>query len=158
MSTEKQSFIDGLLQFISDAGYIFPGFESPYEHIRRLRRSTYYGTLRRLESKKVIVRKKVGSKYGYMLTAKGKRLMKERVRIKKRSDGFTTIVVFDIPEEKRKARNAFRYYLRKNGFRSLQKSVYISSNKIPATLIELVHELDLNANVSVIGGRVELYI
>ena len=51
----------------------------------------------------------------------------EQMRIRKpnRWDGAWRIVVFDIPEEKRKEREAFRIHLRTIGMRELQKSVMI---------------------------------
>src|SRR3989344_826640 len=47
------------------------------------------------------------------------------IRKPNRWDGAWRIVVFDIPEEKRKEREAFRIHLRTIGMRELQKSVMI---------------------------------
>ena len=152
------SFKQELLNFISDAGVFIPRIEFPYDYLRRIRKATYYGTLRRLEQDKLIVREKTRKGISYRITDNGRLLLKKPIVPKKRKDGFSTIVIFDIPEHKRKARNALRKFLLKNGFRSLQKSVYMSRNKTPGSIIELTRELDLVSNVSVIGGKIEYYL
>ncbi len=64
------------------------------------------------------------------LTEKGKqkalRYNLEKIEIPKQKwDGRWRIVVFDIPESRRDARDAFRALLKKMGFYELQKSVFI---------------------------------
>lgn len=71
-----------------------------------------------------------------------------------RTDGLATIVIFDIPEEKRKARNFLRRFLKENNFTQLQKSVFIGRFKLLAEFKQILHELDVEFNVSVLEGRV----
>ncbi|MBP7796273.1 MAG: CRISPR-associated endonuclease Cas2 [Elusimicrobiales bacterium] len=66
----------------------------------------------------------------YLLTSKGKKYLKkytmEGLTIKdKRHHGKWTIVFFDIPENIKKDRNAFRSRLKILGFYELQRSVFI---------------------------------
>ena|SRR3989338_5606900 len=154
----KRNFTRELLDYIYDLGVLVPGIEFPYDYVRRLRRSTYYGALHRLEKQELVVKRKKRRRVIYTITNKGRQLVERKNVIRKRSDGYSTVVVFDIPEEKRRARRAFRKFLLRNGFKPLQKSVYISRNKVPGTIIELSKELDLSSNVSVIGGKVEYYL
>jgi DNA-binding transcriptional regulator PaaX len=152
------SFTKDLLKFIYETGELLPGIESPYDYARRLRRSTYYGAVYRLERRGLIAKKTKAGVISYTITDKGKLLVGQKFAAKKRTDGFSTLVLFDIPESKRKARNLFRKYLMINGFIPMQKSAYISRNKIPKTIIAVAKELGLSANVSVIGGKVEYYL
>jgi len=66
-----------------------------------------------------------------VLTKKGKEYALEykidEIKIKKPSgwDGIWRLVIFDIPERKRRARDALRDKLKELGFRELQKSVFV---------------------------------
>lgn len=156
------SFKIELLNFIKDAGEMMPGIEFPYEYARRLtlrmNRATYYGTMYRMEKQKLIKRKNIPKGPYFGLTDQGRKLLEKPAVLKKRNDGSSTIVIFDVPESKRTSRNYLRRYLLRNGFRTLQKSVYISRNKVPGAIVELTKELGLGSYVSVIGGKIEYYL
>jgi DNA-binding transcriptional regulator PaaX len=159
MNTKNnKSFTKELLEYINDVGVLIPGIESPYEYTRRIRRATYYGTLRRLEKQNFVKKIKANKRTEYRITKKGEQVLAESFKIKKRKDGSSTIVVFDIPEEKRIGRNALRRYLYKHGFKVLQKSVYISTNIVPKNIVDVVKELELNSYVSIIGGKIEYFL
>lgn len=97
-------------------------------------------------------------RYGYLeeVEQKGQRKLrlskKGQLRIwrpnpKKEWDGRFRIVAFDIPEERKKTRDLFRTKLRILGFKSWQKSVWISPYDISEPLEELLELLDLEEEV-----------
>lgn len=133
-----------------------PGLETPYEHARRLKRSTYYGALTRLEGRGLIEKKKKKNRIVYVPTDKG---MKYRIpgRIpvpQRRKDGLSTVVIFDVPETMKRQREAFRRYLIRNKFTLLQKSVFISPNKIDREIKEIIDELKISQFVTLLSARI----
>jgi CRISPR-associated endonuclease Cas2 len=130
---------------------------TPYGKLRigGVPRTTYYHKLERYERHGLV--KKVRKKYGnhYILTEKAKQLRKNpRIKIN-RTDDLSTIIMFDIPEEKHKARDTFRRFLLKNGYTHLQKSVFISPFKIFGELKDLAKELKIDRDITVISGKVD---
>lgn len=136
-------------------------FESKYEHINRLRYYDRYKVSRALGDltrqglvKKVRREKKVY----YSLTDLGRAKSLKYAYSKKeraaKTNGLSTIVIFDIPEERRKARDFLRRFLKKNGFMMLQRSVFIGRFEIQPEFKELLSELKVDLNVKVLEGRV----
>lgn len=68
------------------------------------------------------------SEEGLLITPKGKRRIKHitNQKVQKKWDGKWRVVIYDIPENLRGARDALRYYLRENNFVRLQNSVFVS--------------------------------
>lgn len=88
----------------------------------------YQEALKRLEQRDLI-RIKTGPKIKIRLTTNGlKYLQKQnfKITIKKlaRWDGKWRLVIFDVPEDNRKQRNALRHYLHDLGFARIQQSVW----------------------------------
>ncbi|MFH0960253.1 MAG: hypothetical protein V1897_16290, partial [Pseudomonadota bacterium] len=98
---------------------------------------------------------KKNSKSVYILTNKGKQLLAKPKKIDRRSDGFSTLIIFDIPENKSKERFIFRRYLVRNGYTQLQKSVLISPDKFDPDTKDLIQELGIKPFVTVISGKVD---
>ena len=73
----------------------------------------------------------------YISTLKGKTKILALIKKDKKWDGKWRIVIFDVPENKKKTRNKFRKSLFDLGFRMLQKSVWIS----PYNTADYVEEL-----------------
>ncbi|MFN3302053.1 MAG: CRISPR-associated endonuclease Cas2, partial [Patescibacteria group bacterium] len=67
---------------------------------------------------------------GWLLTPKGEELIlksKDKFReYKKRKDGKWVMVIFDIPEKKKRKRELLREKMKFLGFKMLQKSIWIS--------------------------------
>jgi phenylacetic acid degradation operon negative regulatory protein len=149
------SFTNELLQFIKQTGELLPGLESPYEHARRLRRATYYGALTRLEQRGLIEKKRNKNRIVYVPTEKGRKFnISKKVMQKRRTDGFSTVVMFDIPETKKRERGILRRCLLGNKYTMLQKSVFISPNEFSSDLKELIKELGVRPNISVLTSKV----
>lgn len=126
---------------ISDEFFLFPSRE-----LRSLRECTELTRLRRKYERKkartsfgqfVYYLKKQGyikiknleGEKAVLLTKKGaEKVLKTKFKLEKRErrkDGKWLMVLFDIPEKKRKLRNFFREYLQVLGFKMLQKSVWV---------------------------------
>jgi hypothetical protein len=121
-------------------------------------RTTYYFRNRKL-SEAGLIKKVDHKKYGsvLMLTEKGKQLLNKPKKATKRTDGLSTIILFDIPEEKRRERNIFRRYLLRNGYTLIQKSFLIAPFKISGELKELIRELRIEHFIKLISGRIDYF-
>lgn len=105
-----------------------PSLEKPWSDfdLYRLRQS-----LRRLKRRKMIATKEEGGETVIVLSNKGReeilRYKLDEIEIKKprRWDRRWRMVIFDIPEKKKKAREAFRQRLKQLDFYPLQRSVYV---------------------------------
>ena len=147
-----------LLQIIKDEGdFVVEFLTTPYGKLRfnNVPRSTFYSNLYRMEKKGLIKRKRKDYKNIYNLTDFGRQVLKKPKKALKRTDGFSTVIIFDIQEEKAKQRTTFRRYLIRQGYTLLQKSVLISSNKITQDIKDLISELDIKSHISVLSGKID---
>lgn len=160
------SFKHELLELIKDIGSTVGDYAaSPYEFNRKVkiaikagsgyRGSHYYSTLSRLEKDGLINKKKSGKYVSFKITETGKRFLKRRSKMVKRADGFSTVVVFDIPENRHTARNNFRRYLIRNGFLQLQKSVLIGPYKFSTEIKDLAREMDILSFITILSARID---
>lgn len=108
-------------------GYIFKLFDAKTNKDKdRIRQS-----IRGLERHGYLQVYKKGGKEHVKITSLGKHMMFQRSIILTRPqkpgkwDGLWRLVMFDIPENRRKARNALRFALQKMGLVQVQKSVFI---------------------------------
>lgn len=110
-----------------NAVQIFKYFKpkSAYER-ERIKNSIY-----RLQKQGLIKRKDNMDGY-FVLTANGKaramryKIEETKIQRQKRWDGKWRLVMFDVPEEKKRARQAINYSLKKIGCTHYQKSVFIT--------------------------------
>ena len=125
----------------------------PYKRMRTKSDTSYYRGLRELKDNKLVLKRKRYKKIIYVLTEKGSRLLRKKHLPTKRHDGFSTIIIFDIPEEKSRQRTIFRRYLLRYGYTSLQTSVFISSYEISQEIKDLVQELNIAGYVNSFDGK-----
>ncbi len=97
---------------------------------RKYRPSYLKRTVKRLLDRELVSIKEAGSKSIVKLTEKGKQKVLEfsfdEIKIPERDwDGRWRLVVFDIPNSRRKERDMFRRKLKELGFFPLQESVFI---------------------------------
>ena len=146
------------LSYRYQKAFMFDGLEG----VKRVRDAVERKQLRRelayLKRKKLIEEHRRGERVLYCLTDEGKRrLLCVRVRqAPLRADGSLTIVIFDIPESERAARDAFRWFLRENGFRRLQQSVWATNRSVTQPLLEFIRSHKLATWINLIEGRVLL--
>jgi len=95
-------------------------------------------------------------KKGILLTPKGKQrvlrtkfLLENSSNFKKRKDGKWLMVIFDIPEKKRRLREEFRKFLYSLGFQKLQKSVWVSPYDVQKQLEEIIRTYQLDPFVRI---------
>ena len=91
---------------------------------------------------------------GILLTLKGKqKVLKVKYKLnpifKKRKDKKWIMVIFDIPEKKRKYRDDFRKFLYTLGFQKLQQSVWVSPNDAYEDLEKVIRIYSLDKFVRI---------
>jgi CRISPR-associated endonuclease Cas2 len=130
---------------------------TPYGQLRitSVPRTTYYRKLRKFESYGLIKRQKESRGYSFVITQKAK-VLRRKMEIKKlRTDGFFTLIIFDIPESKHNARDTLRRYLIRNGYTQIQRSSFLSKRLISEDLKELITELVLDKNLNIFAVKNE---
>ncbi|HDH07815.1 MAG TPA: CRISPR-associated endonuclease Cas2 [Candidatus Moranbacteria bacterium] len=114
------------------------------------KKPTVRQSIRRLEKQGFITR----SNNKYSLTKKGKaligRVLKINNNLKVKWDGKYRLVIFDIPEEKRKTRNWLRSELYFLGYKQLQKSVFIGKLPLPSSIIKEIKKCGIGNYVNYI--------
>ncbi|GBE16476.1 hypothetical protein BMS3Abin15_00293 [bacterium BMS3Abin15] len=105
-------------------------------NIKKVRKNTIRQNINRLRKQGFV--KKENNKY--LLTLAGEKLagyiLKRKNRLEKKWDRKFRVVIFDIPEEKRKDRDWLRDELYLLNYKQLQKSVFISKYPLTTDLIK----------------------
>jgi len=121
-------------------------------------RSTYTTKIKRFEARGLLKKQKTSKGYIFHITGKANKLRQAASNKTLRDDGMSTLVIFDIPENKHRARDIFRRNLIKNGYTQIQKSCFISPFKISQNLKELIIELGLRNSVTIFSAKVNQFI
>ncbi len=108
----------------------------------RLRRSNY------------VIARKIGQRLVIELTDKGRQaLLSQTLRsAPKAHDGSLTVVVFDVPESQRLARQQLRLMLKQGGFVKLQQSVWVSERDCYGLVSDFVKRIKAARWVNVFRG------
>jgi len=138
-----------VLAVLAEAGEITAKsfFVHPYSHLfcGHGKKKNFYTSLSRLKSRGYI-RKDSST---FRLTRKGEKeaffaYMDARAALhepkKQKWDGQWRMIIFDVPEKKRKYRDYLRQMLKTLGFKELQKSTWVIPYPIPDFLKELLWE------------------
>lgn len=144
-----------VLEYLQQAAELIPGpFEGKSGYLRRIKASTFYGSIYRLQKRGLVDKKQHQGRLKIYLTRKGVEYKIPKVPIKvKRVDGLFSMVIFDIPESKRRKRTVFRKILKDFGYQNLQKSVFVGQYKIDDELIKRINDLKLTRNIKIIEGK-----
>jgi len=150
-----------LLKLIKKVGELTSEMAIMWQEERKITRSSYYYFIHGLQSQGLVEKSYKGNskdkrkKISYKLTEKGKnyQLLKPALK-QKRTDGFSTVIIFDIPEKMSRERTILRRFLVKNEFTQLQKSVLISPNELSKDIIELIGELKVRPYLTVLSSKV----
>ena len=116
--------------------------------------STLYKSINQLLKKGYIEKHKKGRKILFKLTKQGNdkaillKILNDTVW-----DGFWRIVIFDIPEKKRRIRYALRAKLREWQFEQLQKSVWVSKKDVVNELKSFIKEIGIKDWVKVFEAK-----
>ncbi|MBI2551805.1 CRISPR-associated endonuclease Cas2 [Candidatus Uhrbacteria bacterium] len=155
LELKAQNLKEGSIHVPSHVRWSLAGF-GPTAYIekeRRRRKREYERLLRRIAYLKrwhYLERIKEGEERLYRLTAKGEyeilrlefALHMQEQRKKKWDDNFY-LIVFDVPEDKKQYRNVLRNLLKNNGFRMLQRSVWMTRYNPQPALGALLRYLGL---------------
>ncbi len=102
-------------------------------------------------SKKEFIRK--SDKGEYFITARGREFLEKQKNILKKFKGEENesspkdlLIVYDIPENKKKEREWFRFHLKKFNFFMIQKSVWVGPSPLPKDFLEYLDEIKLGDN------------
>lgn len=121
------------------------------QYFRKRKKKNFYSTVYRLKENGYLRIKITKNGKGYFLTPKGERrvLRNKFKNLKKKynSDKYWLMVIFDIPEKRRKSRDAFRYFLYELGFQKVQQSVWTSPYDVYKELNEVVKNLNLSPHI-----------
>jgi len=144
MTEKKQSLAEEILLFVKDMSDIFyDGLLKSvkiHSHFPNANQHTITCTINRLKKEDLLEETEVDEKQILRLTQKGRlKIFKSYVNKKPRWDGKWRIVIFDIPEDKKKLREIFRVKLKEIGFRRLQNSVWITPQDVQ-TAIKMLAE------------------
>jgi DNA-binding transcriptional regulator PaaX len=143
-------FFEMIKKIITGEKIIF----KPYHQMKfNISRSGYHKKLKKFEKFGLIIRKKTSSGNIYELSPKAKSLRSKTVTKRPRTDGFSTLIIFDIPEDKHNARDNLRRYLIRNGYIQIQKSCFLSPFRISKDLKELFNELKVKDHVSIFSVK-----
>lgn len=144
---------------------MFPGIGFLYKEINKAkweaakRRGTLKSTIKRLEKQQLISWSEQNGETKLTLTDKGrKRVLRYKIdelKIQKPNkwDGWWRVIVFDIPEEKKIAREVFRNKLKDLKFYQLQKSVFVCPYECKDEVDFLSHTFEVAPYVHVIKAK-----
>jgi phenylacetic acid degradation operon negative regulatory protein len=129
-----------------------------YEKEKRGRKFSQF--LNYLKKRGYIKIENLKGKEGVLLTQRGEekalgtklKLIREKyknLKLKKRKDGKWLMVVFDIPERKRKWRDFLRENLQNLGFIFFQKSIWVSPYEVRRKLERMLRESQLDRYVKI---------
>lgn len=124
----------------------------PREMQNHAERQAYMRKIRLLEKSKQLQLIKEGNEVFYQITTKGRLEAIKTVILTKDQylpDGDFCLVIFDIPEDIRKVRWAFRDLLKRAEFYQVQKSVWESDREVVEEIRELVKALKIDKYVKV---------
>lgn len=126
----------------------------PYRQ-KELSKKQIYESVRRIKKQGWLEQKKINDQIFYRLSKEG-RIKKLLTMINHRpfkKAKMSTIVIFDIPEEKRTFRNFLRRLLIQMEFTMVQKSVFIAVYVLPKEFYDLLNEMKLLPYVRIIEGK-----
>ena len=144
---------------------VFPGVGLLYREFKKQqwedakKRGALRSTIKRLEKQKLISWKEKDGELQLNLEEKGKKRILQykmdtlTLRNTGKWDGLWRVVIFDIPEDNRKAREFFREKLKDLGFQQLQKSVFITRLECKDEIDFLRHSLEISPYVSYILAK-----
>jgi len=128
-----------------------------YGDLRTRRTDNVNQSLNRLTADGLVVARK--TKGDAVLTRAGKEYIRYlsaneiEIHIPKRWNGVWHMVMFDIPEEIKHARDALRFHLKRLGFREYQKSVFVYPYPCEKEVRELVSLHGIEAYVQCVEAR-----
>lgn len=144
----SNSFFSPKYSFTTPTRIIFGLDSKNFKREKYTNKNNIYQGLRRLKAQGIV--KKTG--INFMLTEKGKEIIEKIIGreliLKKKWDKQYRLVIFDIPEKKRNARNWLRSELYMLEYIQLQMSVFIGKHPLPEDIIRDIasHKIEKYVN------------
>lgn len=144
---------------------MFPGIGFLYKEINKAKweaakkRGSLKSTIKRLEKQQLISWSEQNGETKLILTDKGrKRVLQYKIdelKVKKPNkwDGWWRVIIFDIPEEEKVAREFFRNKLKDMEFYQLQKSVFVCPYECKDEVDFLSHTFEVAPYVHIIKAK-----
>lgn len=144
---------------------VFPGIGWIYKEFKKKQwekaknRGILRATIKRLEKQQLISWAEKDGELRLTLTDRGKKRVLQyniddlAVDDTKRWDGLWRVIIFDIPEGKKAAREMFRNKLRSIGLHQLQKSVFVCRFECKNEIDFLSHALEVGDHVQYILAK-----
>ena len=124
-----------------------------YETRRKMGKRKFSQLIYRLKKSGFIRAPDWDPKAGIIVTQKGmEKIFRAKLKLqekKRREDKKWEMVVFDIEEKKRKARNIVRYYLKTLGYKKFQQSIWISPFDVLKETQALIRKYDLENEIKI---------
>jgi CRISPR-associated endonuclease Cas2 len=148
---DTNDIIGAIWEALSTAVDMLPRpLETPYEHVRRLRKieyKDYYDAMYRMKKRGLVSFQKRQGKNYISLTREGAlEMLLNKANIQKTQewDKKWRVCIFDIPEDAHLERDRLRWLLKSYGFYKLQASVFISPYSLNREAIAYLQETGLN--------------
>lgn len=139
-------------------GYLFREYKKDqWENAKK--RGSLRATIKRLEKQKLISWKEINGELQLALEENGKKkILKykmDELRLKNTGkwDKMWRVIIFDIPEDKKEAREFFREKLKNLGFSQLQKSAFVTRLECKNEIDFLRHNLEISPYVTYILAK-----
>lgn len=148
----------GVALLFPGAGWIYREFKKE-QWEKAKKRGQLLSAIKRLEKQELVSWAEKDGEVALTLTESGKKKTLQynidTMKIKKpdKWDGLWRVIVFDIPEDMRLARNMFRDKLKDWGFYRLQKSVFIYPFECKDEIDFLRHNLEITPHVQYILAK-----
>ncbi len=124
------------------------------KYFKKRKKQNFYSTIYQLKRSGNLKIKITKDGKGYILTPKGERkILKIKIKnLKKKLDPqkYWLMVIFDIPEKRRKDRDLFRSLLYNLGFQKIQQSVWVSPYDVYKELKEVIKRLGINRYIKIL--------
>ncbi len=148
--TDEASFSDFIISHLLSCSSMKIQKEILYELVKKrrmLNKSSFNKNLYRLKNKGVL---DFGSKKDIIINRKALKGHTLFSKIKAEPTGDTRVIVlFDIPEKKRKIRNWLRLQLKLWDFKMLQQSVWLGKGPLPHEFTDRLHSLGIHKGVKI---------
>lgn len=147
---------------ILTAAVFFPGLGLAYKQFKRWQKfdkRKLKQTLHRLHKQKIVKVVEKNNQLVVELTDKGKskaaKYQLDNLQLKKPAkwDKLWRIVIFDIPEKKKAAREVLREKLKRMGFYQLQKSIFVHPYPCKTEIDLLKSSYEIEPNVALITAK-----
>lgn len=127
----------------------------PYGQIRykKFPRTTYYRKIYKFEKQNLLIRKSTAAGNTFIISEKAKKLRRKPSNKVNRTDGLSSLIIFDVPQKKNNARHTLRRFLIRNGYTQIRESCFLSPFKVSLDIVSLIKELGLEKNVSVFSAK-----